>query len=96
MRGSSIGELNVYSQTKGGGLRKLWSKAGEQGSTWQLAQVSLFEDSNYEVRKWIKERKKWKKGGENEKEMDGIKKESKNGRREEVEEKAGMVFLAEI
>jgi hypothetical protein len=50
MRGSSIGELNVYSQTKGGGLRKLWNRTGEQNNTWQRAQVSLFVDTDYEVR----------------------------------------------
>ena len=50
MYGSGMGELNVYIKPVTGTLRKVWSLSGDQGDTWNMAQVTLTSStSQYQV-----------------------------------------------
>ncbi|XP_070566390.1 MAM and LDL-receptor class A domain-containing protein 1-like [Ptychodera flava] len=49
MYGSDIGELNVYSQTSNQLSNLLWSRSGDFGDRWNLAQVSLATSDTYQV-----------------------------------------------
>ncbi|XP_052220183.1 SCO-spondin-like isoform X8 [Dreissena polymorpha] len=50
MKGSSIGQLNVY-QSKGGSLPGdlVWSLSGEQGPDWSMGRVPVNASTNYQM-----------------------------------------------
>ncbi len=49
MYGSTIGSLALYTQINGA-RNQLWSKSGDQGNKWRVAQQSVQSTSNYQVR----------------------------------------------
>ena len=52
MYGSGMGELKVYVKPVTGTLRKVWFLSGDQGDTWNMAQVTLISStSQYQVSK---------------------------------------------
>eukprot|EP00794_Sanderia_malayensis_P017044 gene17044-18759_t len=48
MYGSTIGSLTLYSQVNGG-RNQLWSKSGNQGNLWRVAQQTIRSTSNYQL-----------------------------------------------
>ena len=48
MNGRTMGTLNVV-LTTGNKQQRIWSKTGNQGSAWQLAQVTIPQSSNYTI-----------------------------------------------
>ena len=56
MNGRTMGILNVYTQTSGSLGSPVWTKSGNQGSKWQVAQVTLISSSQFQVCKQKKKR----------------------------------------
>lgn len=49
MNGRTMGTLNVYTQASGSLGSPVWTKSGNQGSKWQVAQVTLQSSSQFQV-----------------------------------------------
>lgn len=49
MNGRTMGTLNVYTQASGSLGSPVWTKSGNQGSKWQVAQVTLQSSSKFQV-----------------------------------------------
>lgn len=49
MYGADMGSLNVYFQSGTGSRTQVWSRSGDQGNQWNIAEVDIPSVSNVRV-----------------------------------------------